>query len=270
MKFKILMENQALSDEFLCSHGLCIYIETEKHKVLLDTGGNSLFLANAAKLGIDLSEIDTLVLSHGHYDHAGGLVEFMNINSKADIYAAAHYDSPHYRDDGSYIGVEPVLVGHPRIKVLSGDKPIDDELTILSYNNERLYEKIHDFNMTEGVVDSLSRTVRILPEKFIHEQYLLVNSGGKRVIFSGCSHKGIINLVKWTACLDPDAYVGGFHLMEYGPERFEELDGICRELLKNRAVYYTGHCTGAAQYAYMSLKMGERVKYIASGAEFEI
>ncbi|NCA67648.1 MAG: MBL fold metallo-hydrolase, partial [Clostridia bacterium] len=79
MKITTLCENTSISPEFKCEHGLSFYVETKKHKLLFDTGESGIFAENAAKLGIDLSEVDIAVISHGHYDHGGGLPAFLGM-----------------------------------------------------------------------------------------------------------------------------------------------------------------------------------------------
>ena len=85
MKIITLVENTTENECFTAEHGLSIYIETEKHKLLLDTGQTDALIHNAETLGIDLSEVDTVILSHGHYDHSGGILPFSMINNKAQI-----------------------------------------------------------------------------------------------------------------------------------------------------------------------------------------
>ena len=70
----------------LTEHGLSIYVETDRHKILFDSGQSNAFIKNAETLGINLEEIDTAVLSHGHYDHSGGWKGFLEVNQKAEIY----------------------------------------------------------------------------------------------------------------------------------------------------------------------------------------
>ena len=79
MKFVTLVED-ATKCELGAEHGLSIYVETEKHKLLFDVGTTDLFIKNAKALGIDLSQVDTVVISHGHNDHGGGLDAFLAIN----------------------------------------------------------------------------------------------------------------------------------------------------------------------------------------------
>ena len=82
-----LMENTARNDSLCCGHGLSLYIETPKHRILFDMGpdGESL-LKNAAALGVDLAGVDIAILSHGHYDHGGGLAAFLSVNNTASVY----------------------------------------------------------------------------------------------------------------------------------------------------------------------------------------
>lgn len=87
MRIVTLIENLVYKQGFIAEHGLAIFIETENRKILFDTGQSGLFLQNAQKLGIAIDDIDGLVLSHGHYDHTGGLYPFLEKNSKAKIFA---------------------------------------------------------------------------------------------------------------------------------------------------------------------------------------
>ena len=269
MKIKILMENQAVNESFACGHGLSIYVETGKHKIMMDAGPDWRFADNALRLGVDISDVDILVLSHGHYDHSGGLMKFMAMNDKAKIYAADGYCLPHYNENGAYIGVEPLAVDHPRITVLDGDLEIDEEVKILGFRKERLFETINTCGMTEGRVDGL-KNFKIYPEAFAHEHYLFVNDGESSVLFSGCSHKGIINIATWAMKYNPTAIMGGFHLMGVKPENYNMLDHVAEALLELPMNYYTGHCTGSAQFEYLKERMGDRLNYAAAGAEFEI
>ena len=86
MKITVLMENTAAREELSAAHGLSLYIETPKHRILMDMGPNDDYLENAEKLGIDLTQVDLAILSHGHYDHGGGLKAFCALNDQAKIY----------------------------------------------------------------------------------------------------------------------------------------------------------------------------------------
>ena len=102
----------------LAEHGLSVYLETGKHKLLVDTGATDAFLRNAEFLGIDLKEVDILILSHGHYDHGGGILTFSKINPRARIYISEDAFAKYYheRERGTdYIGLDPVIRGLPQV-----------------------------------------------------------------------------------------------------------------------------------------------------------
>ena len=82
MIVKVLSENTTSSEKFESEHGLSLYIETGTHKVLFDTGSSDLFAKNAEKMGVDIASVDLAVISHGHYDHGGGLKTFLGINNR--------------------------------------------------------------------------------------------------------------------------------------------------------------------------------------------
>ena len=86
MKITFLSDNITENPKCLAEWGLSVYIETGEKKVLFDLGASSMFVRNAKKLRIDLSEADLAVISHGHYDHTGGMEAFAEINGKAPVY----------------------------------------------------------------------------------------------------------------------------------------------------------------------------------------
>ena len=90
MKITTLLDNRTHSEKLKTEHGLSLYIETDDNqKILYDTGQSDLFMDNAAELGVDLTEIDMVIISHGHYDHIGGLTAFLEANKTAKIYMNA-------------------------------------------------------------------------------------------------------------------------------------------------------------------------------------
>ena len=255
-----LMENTASEDGFLFEHGLSLHIQTLEHRVLFDAGQSNGFIANAGRLGIDLAAVDMAVLSHGHYDHGGGLMGFLAINDHAPVYVSRYAFDSFYAGEERYIGLDPALTGHPRLVSVGDSLTIGDELTLLSCN-----ERSRPYVMDSYGLNVL-RGDALIPDDFRHEQYLLIQEEGKRVLISGCSHKGILNIMSW---LKPDVLIGGFHFMKVDPAGSERevLDEAARVLLEYNAAYYTCHCTGLPQYEYLKQLMGNQLGYLAAGQQ---
>ena len=109
MRIVNLVEDTDAENDCLCEHGLSYYVETERHRSLVDTGASDMFMRNAKTLGINMNRVDTLILTHGHYDHAGGILPFADRNFEAKIFihraAAGEYYSVH-GNDRRYIGID--------------------------------------------------------------------------------------------------------------------------------------------------------------------
>lgn len=254
MKITVLTENTACRESLACEHGLSLYIETGCHKILFDAGQSGAFADNAEALGIDLSSVDFAVLSHGHYDHGNGLVRFLEINGTAPVYLRRDAFGFHQNATGKFIGLPQELKGNPRLI------PTDDTLTIAPGIT---LSSCNDLSRPYGT-DSAGLTLDGSPDTFLHEQYLLIEEDGKRILFSGCSHKGILNIASW---FQPDVLVGGFHFMKVAPED-PALDRAAEKLLEAPTRYYTGHCTGQAQFHRLKEKMGSRLQSISTGSTF--
>lgn len=260
MIIKALTENTSKNENIFSEHGLSLYIETENHKILFDMGQTDLFYKNAQTMGVDLTSVDVAVLSHGHYDHGGGLEKFLEINSTAPVYLSRFAFGDYYNGSEKYIGLDKALKNHPQLVFVGDEKKIDRELSLFSLNEEINKEKIEPFGLNE-ISDG-----QLLPDSFRHEHYLVIEEKGKKVVISGCSHKGVVSIAR---SLCPDVLIGGFHYSKIDPES-GLLDTRAQELLKTGAAFYTCHCTGEEQYEYMKKIMQNRLNYIRAGEAVEI
>ena len=260
MKIIALVENTTKKD-LPTEHGLSLYIETAGHKILFDTGQSDLFAHNAEKLGIDLKTVDICILSHGHYDHGGGLKMFATINDKAPIYMHTNAFGLHYHGEERYIGLNRDWLQdnalQDRIVYTDGACIIDEELSIVPPGEKKVV------NMGSAGLCIKENGV-FSPEGFRHEHYLLINTNGRRVLISGCSHQGIINIMDW---YKPDILVGGFHFMKL--ELRDLLQKYGEMLDSYSAEYYTCHCTGVEQYDFLKHYM-KHLHYLSEGEEIKI
>jgi 7,8-dihydropterin-6-yl-methyl-4-(beta-D-ribofuranosyl)aminobenzene 5'-phosphate synthase len=257
MKITALLENTTERDDMQTEHGLSLYIETETHKILFDMGQSDLFAKNAETLGLDLSAVDIAVLSHGHYDHGGGLEAFLQINQKAPVYIHETAFGAYYNGTEKYIGLNKALQGSRRLVFTKKTAALSANLLLTDCNDLGWIHDSWGLNRREGE--------RFLSDDFLHEQYLLIQEGEKKILISGCSHKGILNIA---AHFRPHVLIGGFHLnKETDPARLRKL---AETLLQGNTLYYTGHCTGASQFDIMKCVMGSSLQPLSTGLVFEV
>ena len=165
---------------------------------------------------------------------------------------------PHLRSDGTFIGLDKTLKESERLIFCGEETKIADGLTLYAKNDAKKVADLGSFGL------NMEQDGKVLPDDFRHEHYLLIEENGKRVLISGCSHKGILNIAEW---FRPDVLVGGFHFSKLPLD--ETLAGYAKQLDGCPTTYYTCHCTGTAQFEFMSKYM-KRLRYISAGDVIEI
>ena len=278
MRVVNLIENTKGHDRCAYAHGLSFYVETSKHKLLVDLGPTDAALYNAKELGIDLSKVDTVVLSHGHYDHSGGIMPFANINSDARIYMQETADADYYADDGEraegeryrYIGIDKAIAGLSQAVKIQGDHRIDDELELFT-----IRKRSHDLPFTNKRL-LIKENGELRRDDFVHEQYLVISEGDKKILISGCAHNGILSILdafKEKYGAEPDMVISGFHLMKktgYTDDELRQIISIGTELMRYSTKFVTCHCTGETAYEIMKTVMGDQLRYVHSGENVEV
>lgn len=269
-----LAENESAHENLGCEHGLSLYIETENNNLLFDTGQGSLFAENADKLGVDLSQVDLCVISHGHYDHGGGLRTFLSLNTRAPVYANIKAFGDYYanRTDApkQYIGLDKTLPFPERIVFTGGYLTVEDGLEIFSTVTGQTLQPAGNNDLFEKTGETF------LHDCFSHEQNLIITENGKTVLIAGCAHKGIINIAESFHDLKgyyPDYVIGGFHLYNKASGNSEDEDtvsAIGRYLLLTGSQYFTCHCTGMAAYTSLKTVMADKINYLSTGNQINI
>lgn len=273
MILKTLVENTAISQEFNSEHGLSLYMETKKHKILFDFGKSDLFIENAKKMNVDLTEVDLAVVSHGHYDHSGGLKSFLQVNDKARIYLNRKAFNKYYANRAGgkkeYIGLDQGLEGNDRLIYVDDDLVIDEEIQLFSNvtgrkmypsGNKDLFEKVNG---------------QYILDDFVHEQNMIITEDDHRILIAGCAHNGIVNIIEHINenNIYPSHVIGGFHLYNPSEDKNEEPEKVMEiaQFLKNTdAMYYTCHCTGIASYNRLKDSLGKKIDYLSTGSLLKI
>lgn len=273
MEITVVVDNRTQNSDLLTEHGLSIYLDTGSEKWMLDLGATDLLLKNAITLGINLSEVDKVFLSHGHNDHTGGLVPFCEENSKAIIYMAkeaceGHFfsfkdgemrDLSNYSDSQQYkdrIKFDFAELNSSDVAILNVENAANPQPKA----NRRLFEKVR---------------MEFEKDMFDHERVFAKEMDKGWFVFSGCTHKGILNVMeRMTDFSDkPVNYLfGGFHLPDGDNESAEELVVLADKLkLKYpQTTFFTGHCTGVKAFTLMKKVLGDQLQNFYTGLKLTL
>ena len=266
MKIITLIENLVYDQGLVAEHGLSVYLETDNRKMLFDTGQSGIFIQNAKTLGIAIEEIDCVVLSHGHYDHTGGLYPFLKANQKAKIYAKRELFDPKYRSNKTFIGTpknEELL--KDRLAFVDEITELDEEVFIMpdipiKYNIDKHFDGLLKLKDTE-----------IVPDEFDDELYISLIENNLVSIISACSHRGITNIceaaIEYFNC-KVGLILGGFHLKNCTDEQFKHIS--CYLNKRKPTSIGVCHCTGVENYASLLVGCDTHFFYNDTGTKIEI
>lgn len=278
MNITVLVENSTPSSRFIARHGLSLFIETGERRILFDVGPDAAFLDNARTLGIDVAAADTVVISHGHSDHGGGLKAYLertrDVARPAPVYVREHAFEKHLsgtRERHRSIGLDPALAEDERVVTTGEVRALGDGLLLFSCAGGE-----HALPASNGRLFACNAQGELVPDAFLHEQSLLVHEGDRYILISGCSHAGILNIMAQAETLAGaplDAVVAGFHLTAPSAGTMadaEQIRLLGREMASLSTCFYTFHCTGLDAYSLLRDELGDRLRYLYTGASVEV
>lgn len=275
MKIAFLEENKTTCEGIVAEHGLAVFIDAGDTRILFDCGASDLFAHNAEVLGVDLRDVDHVVISHGHYDHTGGVPAFCRINKKAPV----HLHENAFRSSFALIDGEPD-------GIISGIRWSEDEL---SQVKDRIAFTKGPVALGENV--KITGTVPLEPgfeptERFYyedaegvlreddmsHEQCLVVRQPEGLYIFSGCSHRGAVAALRAGKNMFPGEpvalFVAGMHLYSASAE---ERSRCVRAIAAEGAgvKIMPVHCTGFEALCLLKRQLGDACIIAGAGDVYE-
>lgn len=243
MKITLLIENNSNKKNILTEHGISFYIEYKDNKIVFDTGQSDKFLKNSEQLGIDLSQLDSVFISHGHYDHSGGLkplLESIPAKTTVNIGSGFFANKGKCTDIGfTYLGVpfnkEELETAGANFKEIDKDCEISPGFHIIT-NIENKKESYFCIKNNDN----------IKKDEFPEELSLIFETKKGLVVVVGCSHCGIFSIINRVKERFPNqsihSLVGGFHYMkENDPTIIAAGEKLLKQDITNIGI---SHCTG--------------------------
>lgn len=267
----ILVENTTPSPSLIGEYGFAALITVDSRKILFDTGSSDALFKNSSVLGVRLEEVESLVLSHGHYDHTGAVIPLLRDYGSKRIYCHpgifAKRPMPGNREknigcvftrqEALDAGAEFVFTNdfseiYPGV-FISGEIP-----------------RITDFEDVGGNFE-IEAEGKLIKDRLIDDMALIINHPEGLIIVSGCGHSGIINIIKHarqkTGRTELLAFIGGTHLINASRERMSKTVAalkLCN--IKNLVV---SHCTGFYSAAMLYNELGSKVIKGETGMTFK-
>ncbi len=239
-----LVENTAGGPGLLAEHGISFFIEADGHCLLFDTGQGLALAHNAERLNLRMEAVDAIILSHGHYDHAGGLLGALEMTGPVDLYFHPLALSSRFNRSGRAIGAP--VAGDAELQALTrrcihtqGPTEIVPGIRVTGE-----IPRSHSIEDTGGpfYLDSDRTREDTLPD----DQALFIETPDGLVVLLGCGHSGVINTLEYiqriTGEMNIHAVIGGMHLLHATMERLT----FTSDRLERMAVPYLApnHCTG--------------------------
>ena len=273
LRITTLVENRpGVHHGLRCEHGLSLYIEKDGEKILFDTGQSDAFIHNARRMGIDLAGVDRVVLSHGHYDHTGGVRALLELGKDFRFFMGSGFFDEKYAWNGSSYEF------------------LGNDFDVRLFEGMRTPPAIVSEDVLEIAPDVflLSNFPRLHPEERLNPRFWVRRSGGFEqdpftdelliavkmpqgiAVFLGCSHPGMCNMLDAAVArlkAPISLLVGGAHLVDAEGGRLEHSLRYIRKL-KGKATIGLSHCTGKEVFKRLQGEEGPFVSMVTGSSLF--
>jgi len=246
-RITVLVENTAGGRGLLAEHGLSFWIELGDRNTLFDTGQGKVLSANAQRLGIRLELADAIVLSHGHYDHTGGLGDALTSARRVSVYAHPAAFGPKYaRDsDGTARGIGMPSLDEQMVREMAELLRVEGPTEVCEgLNLTGPIPRTTDFEDTGGAFFKDNDCTEL--DELVDDQAAFIETPSGTVVILGCAHAGVVNTLRYVQKLTDDrrihTVIGGMHLLHAGPKRMDRTITQLRQLDVQRLM--PCHCTG--------------------------
>lgn len=250
--------------------GLCLVVNYDGKKILVDAGASNLFMNNMKELGENIEDIDFATLSHAHYDHANGFPAFFDSNSKATLYLRETTAADCYGRKfifKKYIGIPRNLMTDyaDRIETVGGVYEMTKGLFLIPHTSANL----DAIGKREKMYRRTSSGWR--PDDFSHEQSVVIDTDKGLLIINSCSHGGVKNILREVKEALPGkkiyGYIGGIHLFN---KTEDEVRSVAQAFGSELEYVCTGHCTGDRAYEILKKQLGDKLHKLQVGMKIEL
>ncbi len=258
----ILVENTTPAPAFRGEYGFAALVAVNEKKFLFDTGSEDAVLKNAVLAGIDLNQITDLIISHGHFDHTGAVIPFLQSGNNKRIYSHSNIFVPRYVILGEFKKYIGVSFKPQEIKSNGAEHIFTDEFTEI-YPRVFLTGEVPRVNDFEDVGGSfyIDEGDKLMPDNIIDDMSMVVDHPEGLIIISGCAHAGIINIIEHARLKTGQdkvlAFIGGTHLIMASEERLTKTVAALREFDVQQVI--ACHCTGFNALVRLRNELGDRL-----------
>jgi len=271
IRITTLVENTASGAELLAEHGLSFWIEYGDKRILFDTGQSDILIKNAKVLGIDLAGTDAVILSHGHYDHTGGLAAVLDIATKAKIHLHPVAVEPKFSKKAS--GAKSIGMPDSALKAIKNREVIWTETPTQIFPGMKVTGQVPRRNDFEDVGGAFFLDENYQkPDELLDDQTLFIETPKGLVVVFGCAHAGVVNILHYIADLTEKkqfyAALGGMHLLRASKERIEQTENVFRDY--NLQKIGPAHCTGNKAVEKFKSAFPEQCLACSVGTQIEL